>query len=67
MQEISVSQALPQRGTSNEPSSAGNVARDAADDPKYVFNGIYPSNSIFTMTFPSLLMRPELVASYAEV
>lgn len=34
IQEISVLQALPQRGTSNEPSSAGNIAREATDDPK---------------------------------
>ncbi|XP_065225231.1 uncharacterized protein LOC135849025 isoform X5 [Planococcus citri] len=68
VQEISILQALPQRGTSNEPpTSAGNMAREASDDAKYVFNGLYKSNSIFSMTFPSLLMRPELVASYAEV
>ncbi|XP_065225230.1 uncharacterized protein LOC135849025 isoform X4 [Planococcus citri] len=33
VQEISILQALPQRGTSNEPpTSAGNMAREASDD-----------------------------------
>ncbi|XP_065225233.1 uncharacterized protein LOC135849025 isoform X7 [Planococcus citri] len=35
VQEISILQALPQRGTSNEPpTSAGNMAREASDDAK---------------------------------